>query len=138
MTSPTHILAPGTLVAPQVSTDSLADLAGSGVTVLVSHRPDGEEPGQPSANEMAGAAAAAGLRFVHIPVSGMPDAAAVTATADVLKTLGADESVLMFCRSGTRSTVAWALAMRALGRAEPEDLRATAAAAGYDLSRLPL
>ncbi|MBX9617025.1 MAG: TIGR01244 family phosphatase [Caulobacteraceae bacterium] len=138
MTSTPHILAPGILVAPQVSPDSLADLAGAGVRVLVSHRPDGEEPGQPSAADMAGAAAAAGLRFVHIPVSGMPDAAAVSATADVLKTLGTDESILMFCRSGTRSTVAWALAMRALGRGEPDELRAAAAGAGYDLSRLPL
>ncbi|MDP3405561.1 MAG: TIGR01244 family sulfur transferase [Brevundimonas sp.] len=138
MPSTPHILAPGILVSPQVSPDDLADLAGAGVRVLVSHRPDGEEPGQPSAHNMAGAAAAAGLRFVHIPVSGMPDAAAVSQTADVLKTLGTGEAILMFCRSGTRSTVAWALAMRALGRGEPDELRAAAAAAGYDLSRLPL
>lgn len=138
MSSSVHILAPGILVAPQVSPDDLGDLAGAGVKVLVSHRPDGEEPGQPSAEDMAKAAEAAGLRFVHIPVSGMPDAAAVAATVKVLDGLAADESVLMFCRSGTRSTVAWALAMRALGRGEPDELRAAAAAAGYDLSRLPL
>jgi uncharacterized protein (TIGR01244 family) len=44
----------------------------------------------------------------------------------------------MYCRSGTRSAITWALAIRSLGRGEPEDLRAAAAAAGYDLSRLPL
>jgi uncharacterized protein (TIGR01244 family) len=44
----------------------------------------------------------------------------------------------MFCRSGTRSTFAWALAMRALDRSDAKTLRETAASAGYDLSRLPL
>lgn len=138
MTPTVQTLAPGILVAPQVSPESLADLAGAGVKVVVSHRPDGEEPGQPSAADMAGAAAAAGLHFIHIPVQGMPDATAVAATARMLEGLAPDESVLMFCRSGTRSTTAWALAMRALGRGEPDALRAAAATAGYDLSRLPL
>ena len=84
---------------------------------------------------MSAAAVAAGLEFVHAPVSGMPGADAVKATADALED---GVPVLMFCRSGTRSTFAWALAMRSLGRADGDTLRAAAAAAGYDISRLPL
>lgn len=127
-----------TLVAPQITPDSLAAFAEAGVVVVISHRPDDEDPGQPTAVELASAAAAAGLRFVHAPVRGLPDTAAVEATAGVLSALEHQERVLMFCRSGTRSTVTWALAMRALDRAGPDALREAAANAGYDLSRLPL
>jgi len=45
----------------------------------------------------------------------------------------ADGPVLAFCRSGTRSCNLWALAMARQG-AEPDELLAKAAAAGYDLS----
>ena len=65
----------------------------------------------------------------------MPGPDAVRSVAAALE---ADEPVLMYCRSGTRSTIAWALAMRALDRAEPDAIREAAANAGYDLSRLPL
>ncbi|WP_298163369.1 TIGR01244 family sulfur transferase [Brevundimonas sp.] len=138
MTTPYRTLDDRTLVAPQITLDSLAGFADAGVVIVISHRPDDEEPGQPSANEMAAAAEAAGMRFVHAPVTGLPDATAVTATAKVLADLAPEDRVLMFCRSGTRSTVTWALAMRALDRAAPDELREAAANAGYDLSRLPL
>lgn len=138
MLTPYQTLDARTLVAPQIAVDSLAAYGDAGVVVVISHRPDDEDPGQPSAAEMADAAAAAGLRFVHAPVRGLPDAAAVTATAAVLAALEHHERVLMFCRSGARSAMAWALAMRSLGHGEPDQLRDAAARAGYDLSRLPL
>ncbi|QTN18787.1 TIGR01244 family phosphatase [Brevundimonas sp. AJA228-03] len=138
MTAFYQTLDAGTLVAPQIALDSLAAFADAGVVVVISHRPDNEDPGQPSADEMASAVAAAGMRFVHAPVRGLPDEAAVTATATAIAALEPQERVLMFCRSGTRSAMAWALAMRALDRSDAQTLREAAAAAGYDLSRLPL
>ncbi len=45
----------------------------------------------------------------------------------------AEGPVLAFCRSGTRSTNLWALAMAKQG-ADPDELAAKAANAGYDLS----
>jgi 3-mercaptopyruvate sulfurtransferase SseA len=51
--------------------------------------------------------------------------------------LAKGDPVLMFCRSGTRSAVTWALAMRQAG-ADADGLRAAGARAGYDLSRMPL
>lgn len=122
-------------VAPQIALEDLPSLAAQGIRRIVSHRPDGEEPGQPPATEMAAAAQAAGMAFIHAPIAGMPGEDAVAATAAALQD---SAPVLMFCRSGTRSTFAWALAMRSLERADPDTLRATAAAAGYDISRLPL
>jgi uncharacterized protein (TIGR01244 family) len=113
----------------------MAALADQGVRRIVSHRPDGEEPGQPTAALMGEAAQAAGLQFVHVPVAGMPGPDAIHATATALED---GVPTLMFCRSGTRSVFAWALAMRALDRADADGLRGSAAAAGYDISRLPL
>lgn len=120
--------------APQLSPESLAALAGAGIGRIVNNRPDHEEPGQPTAAEMEVAARAAGLDYRWIPVSGMPSPDQAAAVADALKD---GVPTVLFCRSGMRSSAAWAMALCADG-ADPEDVRAAAAAAGYDLSRLPL
>ena len=130
-------LSPGLWVTGQVWPGQAGDLRRAGITCLVNHRPDGEEPGQPSASEIARAGAEAGLKVVDIPIRGLPDEAAVVATRAVLDALGPDEAAVFFCRSGMRSAAAWAMAERRAG-AEPDALREAAAAAGYDLSRLPL
>lgn len=123
--------------AAQLQPGELQMLGALGVTRVVSHRPDGEEPGQPAAADMAEAAKAAGLVFVHVPVTGLPDQAAVDATAEAMEAAGPESGVLLFCRSGMRSSAAWAMARAQQGEA-PDTLRAAAANAGYDLSRVPL
>lgn len=127
-------LSPTVWAAPQLAPADLAALAAAGVRRLINNRPDGEEPGQPTSAEMAAAARDAGLDYVWIPVSGLPRPDQAAAVAEQL----ADGApTVMFCRSGARSTLAWAMAGR-MGGADPDDLRAAAAAAGYDLSRAPL
>lgn len=121
--------------APQIAVEDLEAVAATGVRRVINNRPDSEDPGQPTSAEIEAAARAAGLDYVHAPVAGMPGPNAVRAAADAIE---ADEPFLMYCRSGTRSTIAWALAMRTLNRAGPEEIREAAARAGYDLSRLPL
>ena len=127
-------LAPGVWTSPQPSPEDMAAVAAAGVRRVINNRPDSEEPGQPASAEMESAARAAGLDYLWIPVRGMPDPVLAAAVGEAL-----DDGVptLLFCRSGTRSTVAWAMARRARGD-DPEALRAAAAGAGYDLSRLPL
>ncbi|HYD26639.1 TIGR01244 family sulfur transferase [Brevundimonas sp.] len=124
-------------VTGQVTPGQVSDLRGAGFTCLVNHRPDDEEPGQPSAAEIARACAEAGLAVVHAPARGLPDPAAVAATRAVLDSLGESDKALFFCRSGMRSAAAWAMAERQAG-ADPAQLRQAAAAAGYDLGRVPL
>lgn len=124
-------------VSGQVQPHDIADLSGQGFAWLVNHRPDGEEPGQPTSREIEDAAAAAGLSVVNAPVRGLPDDAAVAATAQVIHGLQPGQKMLMFCRSGMRSSAAWAM-VRTLDGATADELRSKAAAAGYDLSRLPL
>jgi len=127
-------ISPTLQVSPQISPDDLPAIAASGVRRIISNRPDGEEPGQPSAAEIEAVARAEGLAFAWVPVSGLPGPEQVAAVADLL----ADGvPTVMFCRSGMRSATVWAMAERRKG-ADPDALRAAAAAAGYDLSRVPL
>jgi uncharacterized protein (TIGR01244 family) len=131
---PPRPLSPTVWTSSQLAPEALADLAASGVRRIISNRPDGEDPGQPTAAEMEDAARQAGMDFDWIPVTGMPDAAQAAAVGAVL----ADgRPTVMFCRSGTRSAAVWAMSERLRG-ADADGLRAAAAGAGYDFSRLPL
>ena len=127
-------LSPTVSVSAQLSPDDMPALAASGFGRVISNRPDGEEPGQPSAATMEAAARDAGLAFVWIPVSGLPGSDQVAAVA---ATLADGVPTAMFCRSGMRSAAAWAMAQRLEG-VDADALRETAAAAGYDLGRVPL
>lgn len=127
-------LSPTVWASAQLPPDVMTALAASGVRRIISNRPDGEEPGQPTAVDMETAARDAGLAFAWIPVSGLPGPDQVRAVADLLAD---DAPTVMFCRSGLRSAAAWAMAKRLKG-ADADDLRDAAAVAGYDLARVPL
>lgn len=120
--------------SPQLSPESLSGLAAAGVGRIVNNRPDHEEPGQPTAAEVEAAARAAGLDYRWIPIAGLPSPAQAAAVAEALED---DVPTVLFCRSGMRSSAAWAMALCANG-ADAAEVRAAAAAAGYDLSRVPL
>lgn len=124
-------ITPDFSVAGQIDAMDVRKLAELGFKTIVSNRPDREEPGQPSAAEIRAAAEAAGLRFVELPYSGQPSPAVVAETATLLE--GAEGSVLAYCRTGTRSTKAWALAAALSGTKRPDEIIALAAKAGYDL-----
>lgn len=123
-------LEPGMFVSGQITAADVAALAAAGVRLIVNNRPDGEEPGQPTAAEIAAAAEAADIAYRHIPVAGL-DAAQIPQMAGALAGAGGD--TLAFCRSGTRSTYLWALA-RATQGADRDMLIGKAAEAGYDLT----
>ncbi|WP_234026350.1 TIGR01244 family sulfur transferase [Qipengyuania thermophila] len=120
-------------VAPQIAPEDLPELARSGYRVLISNRPDGEEEGQPTAQEMRAAANAAGMTFHHIPVSGgaFPEDA-VSAFRAVRQ--GEAKKTLAFCRTGTRAISLETLANPA--NRSPEERLRLAKEAGYDLSSL--
>ena len=127
-------LSPTVSVSAQLSPDVMPALAAAGFDRVISNRPDGEDPGQPTAAEMEAAARDAGLSFAWIPVTGLPGPDQVAAVGELL----ADGApTVMFCRSGMRSSSVWAMSERLKG-ADAEDLRAAAAVAGYDLGRVPL
>ncbi len=117
-------------VAPQITPEDIAAAKAAGFTAIINNRPDGEAPDQPAGEVIAAAAAAEGLAYAHIPMSQggiTPDM--IEAVRKALE----GQHTLMFCRSGTRSTMLWGLAEASAGK-DADALSEAARAAGYDLS----
>lgn len=119
--------------SPQIAPEDLPAIAAQGFRSVISNRPDGEEPGQPSAEDLRQAAEAAGLAFAHVPVVG--GAISDQDVADFRKALAdLPKPIFGFCRTGTRTTTLWALAHAS--DIDAKNLISTAKTAGYDLSGL--
>jgi uncharacterized protein (TIGR01244 family) len=121
-----------TLVSGQVRPEEVAGLAEQGVTMLVNNRPDGEEPDQPLASAIEAAAEAAGISYRHVPILRGIGPADVEAMQEALRSAEGGQ-VLAFCRSGNRSALTWALAMRADGLAR-EEVERRVTDAGYNVA----
>src|SRR5919205_60238 len=119
-----------TWVGGQVAPHEVAGLAEQGFTVLVNNRPDGEESGQPLAADIEEAAAQAGIAYRFVPIVRGIGPADVDAMQQARSEAG-DGKVLAFCRSGTRSALAVALAKREEG-ASREEIERALAEAGVD------
>lgn len=118
--------------SPQIGLPEVAEAKALGVTLIVNNRPEGESEDQVPGDEIAAAAKAEGIEYLAIPITHAGFAEhQVTAMADALQ--HSTGPVLAYCRSGTRSTLLWALAEAKAGK-DPEQLAQAAAAAGYDLS----
>lgn len=91
-------------VAPQLAPADMAEAARAGFRSVINNRPDFEGgPGQPTSAAMAEAAAAAGLQYRYLPVNGAYQSPQeIAAFGALLAELPAP--VLVFCRSGARST----------------------------------
>ena len=120
------------LVSGQISPAEVPELRRHGVTMIVNNRPDGEDDGQPLAADIEAAAEAEGIGYCHVPIERGMGPSHVEAMREALNSC-ADGKVLAFCRSGTRSTLAWALARHEDG-VPSDELQSRAADAGYDLS----
>lgn len=103
-----------------------------GFKTLLNNRPDGEAPGQAQGGDIAAAAAAHGLAYRALPFAGPPPPATVAALSELLDQ--APGPVLAYCRSGTRSIMAWAMAQALTGARPVDELITLAREAGYDLA----
>lgn len=118
--------------SPQIGLDEVAEARRLGVTLIVNNRPEGESDDQIAGDEIAAAARDAGIDYVAIPVTHAGFAQhQVDAMAEALEK--SSGPVLAYCRSGTRSTLLWALARTKAGD-DRDELARQAAAAGYDLA----
>ena len=118
--------------SPQITPDDIAAAREAGVTLVINNRPDGEAEDQPPGARIEAAAREAGMDYRAIPVGGAGfGEPQVEAMAEALES--AQGAVLAYCRSGTRSTLLWALAQARAGR-DPEEIAAAAQAAGYDVA----
>ena len=128
-------LTPGLSVTGRLDRPDIEALAHVGVRTIINNRPDGEDPGQLPAAEARHLAEALGIAYYHIPIT-----AATLSRADV-DTFAATlrdgpTPVVAHCRSGTRSTLLWALSRMREG-ADPFALVAEAGRHGIDIASLP-
>ena len=117
------------LVSGQIRPDEVVALRTQGVTLIVNNRPDGEEPGQPLGVEIEEAATAAGIDYRSVPIIRGIGPADADAMRDAISS--SPGKVLAFCRSGTRSALAWALARNDEGMAR-EEIERRLISAGID------
>ena len=135
MTAELIPLAPGLSVAGRLDRADIDALAAAGVRTIVNNRPDGEDPGQLPAAEARQLAEAHGIAYRHIPITAASlSRADVEAFAAALR--DAPRPIVAHCRSGTRSTLLWALTRLREG-ADPLSLIAEAAGHGIDIAALP-
>lgn len=126
-------LTPAIYVAPQITVETVAQAKALGVSLIVNNRPEGESPDQTPGAEIEAAATAAGMAYVAVPVTHSGFAPWQIDALDAALAGNATGKTLCYCRSGTRSTLLWSLARARAGDA-PEEIAATAAAAGYDVT----
>jgi uncharacterized protein (TIGR01244 family) len=127
-----HRLSDTVLASPQIGPEEIAAAKAQGVTLVINNRPEGEAEDQTPGPEIEAAARAAGLDYRAIPITpGRFTEPQVAAMAEALDS--AQGMILAYCRSGTRSSLLWALAQASQGR-DPNALAEAAAAAGYDVS----
>ncbi|MBW3095953.1 TIGR01244 family sulfur transferase [Pseudohoeflea coraliihabitans] len=93
-------------VSGQISPEDLEEIKAAGYRSIVCHRPDDEQPGQPSFASVSAAAAELGLEARHIPIgqTGVT-AEAVQSMVDALDEM--ERPMLGYCRSGARSTACY-------------------------------
>jgi len=121
-----------TLVSGQISIADMDEARRHGVTMIVNNRPDGEDAGQPTSAEICKAAEAAGIAYRHVPIVRGMGPTDIEAMRDAMHEAKGGK-LLAYCRSGNRSTLAWAIARREDG-ARREELEACAEAAGFSLA----
>ena len=126
-------ISPFFTVSPQLSPADVGVAASAGFKAIINNRPDQEGEDQPSSAEIEAAAAASGMDYRHIPVTGgqISDADIDAFTRAMAEVTG---PVLAFCRTGTRSATLWALSEAR--HMDADALIRAAGAAGYDLSGL--
>lgn len=111
---PARQIASDVFVAPQLLPAQMAAAAQAGFRSVVNNRPDHEDgpgSGQPTNASLEAAALAAGLQYRHLPVaSAFQSAQDAQAFRQLLDEL--PRPLLVFCRSGARSTRLFALAQQ--------------------------
>jgi sulfide:quinone oxidoreductase len=102
-------LAPQIYVSGQLFEHDVRLMAKQGVRSIMNNRPDGESMGQPLSADLAKIAEELGTTFLHLPIN--PKAITKQDVEEFAKACDElERPLLIFCRSGARSTTMWELA----------------------------
>lgn len=90
-------------ITGQITPDQVPMIAENGYKTIINNRPDGEEPNQPTSAAIAAAAEKAGLVYKEISFAGSElNQNHVEVFAEFFNQ--AAQPILIFCRTGARST----------------------------------
>ncbi|GEO99628.1 TIGR01244 family sulfur transferase [Methylobacterium haplocladii] len=120
-------------VADQPDAAEIAALGAGGTVLLINNRPDDEEAAQPGTEVERAAAEAAGLAYLHLPVTG-PSLSRSDVDRFREAVLAAPGPVVAHCRSGTRSLTLWAIGEVLAGNLSRTELLAYGSERGFDLT----
>jgi uncharacterized protein (TIGR01244 family) len=98
-------------VSGQILPAQMAAVSAAGFKSIVCARPDNEDHGQPSFDDVARAAEQNGIQIVHVPVSGMVSQGAFMRFEEAMKAM--PKPVLAYCRSGGRAASLYQMLKRA-------------------------
>jgi uncharacterized protein (TIGR01244 family) len=121
-----------TYASPQITLAEVAYAKALGIGLIVNNRPEGESDDQTPGPDIEAAAREAGMAYVAIPVTHAGFSMAQVEALEAALASAGDTPILAYCRSGTRSTLLWALAQAKAG-VSPDEIAAKAAGAGYDI-----
>ena len=121
------------VVSDQINEDDVKKLKEAGFKTIFCNRPDNEEKDQISVKSINNKANENGLTFVHQPViGGQISQKDVDEFSDYYD--DAEKPIFSYCRTGTRSSMLWALSES--GKRSVDDILSLTTAAGYNLSNL--
>jgi len=121
------------VVSDQINEDDVKKLKEAGFKTIFCNRPDNEEKDQISVKSINDKANENGLTFVHQPViGGQISQKDVDEFSDYYD--DAEKPIFAYCRTGTRSSMLWALSES--GKRSVDDILSLTTAAGYNLSNL--
>ena len=120
-------------VAAQLQAADVAELAGLGVKHLICNRPDHEEMGQLNLADIEAIAAEHGMDVAYVPIT------MNSLSMDDVEAFGAwyaqdSAPKAAYCRSGTRSSLLWALSQVAAGKISAAAAQAAVSKTGRDVS----
>ena len=121
------------VVSEQITVDDIQTIKEAGFKTIFCNRPDNEEINQVTVESIKNAALKKGLKFIHQPViGGQITQVDVDQFGEYFD--ASEKPIFAYCRTGTRSSMLWALSES--GKRTVEDILTMTSKAGYNLNNL--
>ena len=121
------------VVSDQITEEDIEQVKKAGFKTIFCNRPDNEEQNQVTVKSIQDKAIESGLNFIHQPViGGQISQNDIDQFSDYYD--AAEKPIFAYCRTGTRSSMLWALSES--GKRSIDEILQLTSAAGYNLSNL--
>lgn len=121
------------LVAGQINAATIKQLKELGIDTIINNRPDGEEPGQLTAEHAKELSEIEGINYIFLPMANGQPLSENLIEDFRAAVQAAKGNVLAHCRSGMRSSFIWALGAIAEGEVSVDEAIDAAQQAGIPL-----